>query len=54
MIKFEGKREAFRQETINNWEHFHATGRHLRMDEADAWLKKLERGEDLEPPECHD
>ena len=32
---------------------YQATGLHITMEEADAWLAKLEAGQDVEPPECH-
>ena len=49
----EEKREAFRQDAINAWNDYHATGLHVTLDEADAWLAKLEAGKDVEPPACH-
>ena len=49
----EEKREAFRQDGIKAWNEFQATGLHLTVEEADAWLAKLEAGEDVKPPECH-
>ncbi|MDE2398276.1 MAG: CopG family ribbon-helix-helix protein [Burkholderiales bacterium] len=49
----EEKREAFRQDTLEAWEAYRSTGRHLTADEADAWLAQLEEGSDIEPPECH-
>ncbi len=27
---------------------------HLTEREADAWMARLEAGQDVEPPECHD
>jgi predicted transcriptional regulator len=35
------------------WEEFQRTGLHATHEEVDAWLAKLEAGEDAEPPECH-
>jgi predicted transcriptional regulator len=35
------------------WAAYQADGLHVTADEADTWLKKLEAGEDVEPPECH-
>ena len=29
------------------------SGLHVSAEEADAWLGILERGNDVEPPECH-
>lgn len=49
----EEKREAFRQNTLNAWEAYRTTGLHVTAGEADAWLARLEQGEDVEPPECH-
>lgn len=49
----EEKREAFRQDTLKAWEEYRITGLHATADEADAWLARLEEGDDIEPPECH-
>lgn len=49
----EEKREAFRQDGIRAWDEYQATGLHITLDEADAWLGKLEAGQDVEPPACH-
>lgn len=46
--------EAFRQDGINAWNEYQSTGRHVTFEEADTWLAKLELGQDVEPPECHD
>jgi len=35
------------------WEAYQQTGLHLTGEEADAWLAKLEAGEDVEIPSCH-
>lgn len=52
-VEREEKREALKQGAIRAWEDYQRTGRHLTLEEADAWLAKLEAGEDVEPPECH-
>jgi predicted transcriptional regulator len=52
-VEREEKREALRQATLTAWEDYQATGLHLSADEADAWLAKLEAGEDVPAPECH-
>ena len=52
-IDREEKREAFRQDGIRAWNDYQATGLHVTSEEADAWLAKLESGQDAEPPECH-
>lgn len=49
----EEKREAFRQDARRAWEEYQATGRHVTFEEADAWLARLEAGEDAEVPDCH-
>lgn len=51
-VEREEKREAFRQEALLAWEQYQATGAHATAEEADAWLAKLEDGQDIEPPEC--
>jgi predicted transcriptional regulator len=51
-VEREEKREAFRQDGIRAWNEYQATGLHVTMEEADAWLAKLEAGQDGEPPEC--
>jgi predicted transcriptional regulator len=50
----EEKREEFRAAALKAWNDYQATGQHATAEEADAWLAKLEAGEDAEAPECHD
>jgi predicted transcriptional regulator len=52
-IDREEKRESFRQDALKAWEAYRTTGLHLTAEEADAWLDKLEQGNDVDPPECH-
>lgn len=52
-VEREEKREAFRQDALHAWDEYQQTGLHLTLEEADAWLAKLEAGEDVGPPECH-
>ena len=52
-IEREEKREAFRQAGIRAWNEYQETGLHVTFEAADAWLSKLESGQDIEPPECH-
>ncbi|MFA7667375.1 MAG: hypothetical protein WCY32_14800 [Burkholderiaceae bacterium] len=47
------EREAFKQDALRAWEDYGRTGLHLTLEEADAWLAKLQAGEDVEPPGCH-
>jgi predicted transcriptional regulator len=49
----EEKREQLRQNVLAAWADFQATGLHATAEEADAWLAKLEAGDDAEAPECH-
>ncbi len=52
-VEREEKREAFKQDALRAWEDYQRTGLHLTLEEADAWLAKLEAGEDAELPRCH-
>jgi len=52
-VEREEKREVFRQDAIAAWNEYQTTGRHVTLEEADAWLAKLEDGKIEEPPECH-
>ena len=52
-VEREEKREAFRQAGIRAWNEYQETGLHVTSEAADAWLAKLESGQDVEPPECH-
>ena len=52
-VEREEKREAFRQDRLRAWNDYRTTGQHVTLQEADAWLAKLEAGEDVEPPACH-
>jgi predicted transcriptional regulator len=51
-LEREEKREAFRQAGLQAWQDYQATGKHLPHDAADAWLAKLEAGEEAAAPEC--
>jgi predicted transcriptional regulator len=46
-------RDQLRQAALTAWNHYQTTGLHLTEEEADAWLCKLENGEDVEAPACH-
>lgn len=48
----EEKREAFRQDRLQAWNAFRASGQHLTADQADAWMAQLEQGVDVDPPAC--
>jgi predicted transcriptional regulator len=49
----EEKREQVRQDALAAWNYYQTTGLHVTAEEADAWLCKLEAGEDAEAPSCH-
>ncbi|PDT02509.1 transcriptional regulator [Rhizobium chutanense] len=49
----EEKRETLRQETLNVWDEFQATGLHLTGDEVEKWLSTWGADEELPRPECH-
>ena len=53
-VEREEKREQFRQHALAAWSHYQTTGLHVTVEEADAWLAKLEAGKDAAPPKCHD
>ena len=50
----EEKREQLRKDALAAWNHYQTTGLYVSAEEADAWLEKLESGEDAKAPECHD
>lgn len=52
-VEREEKREALRQDAMRAWEDYQRTGQHLTLEEADAWLAKLEAGEGADLPKCH-
>jgi predicted transcriptional regulator len=52
-VSREEKREELRQAALTAWNHYQSTGLHVTAEEADAWLAKLEAGEDAEAPGCH-
>ncbi len=52
-VEKEEQREAFHQDARRAWEGYRQDGLHLTAGEADAWLAKLEEGEDADPPACH-
>ena len=45
-VESEEKRESFRQDALSAWETYQNNGLHLPLEEADAWLAKLESGDD--------
>jgi len=53
-VEQEEKRETLRQDALNAWAEYQETGLHVTHDEADAWLARLEAGEEAKAPECHE
>lgn len=51
--KREEGREDFFRDGMAAWDAYRADGLHATEDEVDAWLAKLEAGDDVPPPECH-
>jgi predicted transcriptional regulator len=49
----EEQREQLRRDALAAWAHYQTTCLHATAEEADAWLAKLEAGQDAEAPECH-
>ena len=52
-VEREEKDEIFRQSALAAWKAYQDTGLHSTAEEVDAWLEKLEAGEDSEAPLCH-
>ncbi|MFT4182007.1 MAG: CopG family ribbon-helix-helix protein [Rhizobium sp.] len=52
-VEREEQRLRMRQDALVAWEEYQTTGLHVTAEEADAWLSKLEAGEDVDPPACH-
>ena len=52
-VERQEKRVQFVRDGLAAWEDYQTTGLHLTEEEADAWLAKLEAGEDASAPECH-
>lgn len=49
-VEREERRERLRQDALAAWAAYQATGEHVTAVEADAWLARLEAGEDADPP----
>lgn len=43
----------FNRDAVEAWEDYQRTGLHLTYEEVDAWMAKLEAGENAPMPECH-
>jgi predicted transcriptional regulator len=51
-VEREELRQQMRQDALAAWAEYQATGLHVTAEEADAWLAKLEAGDDADPPAC--
>jgi predicted transcriptional regulator len=52
-VEREERREQLRHDAAAAWTEYQATGQHVTGEEADAWLSRLEAGEDVDPPFPH-
>lgn len=52
-VEREEKRESFNRDALCAWEAYQENGLHLTLEEADAWLEKLEAGENADLPKCY-
>ena len=52
-LEREERREQLRQEALAAWAEYQATGQHATEEEVDAWLARLEAGEEAKPPTPH-
>ncbi len=52
-VEREEKREALRHQTLDAWDEFQATGRHVTGDEVEKWLSSWGTDDELPAPECH-
>ncbi|MGO9545978.1 MAG: hypothetical protein ACLPPF_14455 [Rhodomicrobium sp.] len=50
----EEARERLKEDALGAWADFERTGLHVAAEEADAWLERLEAGEDAQPPIPHE
>ena len=49
----EEARERLQADALAAWDEYRATGLHVTAEAADAWLARLETGEQADPPACH-
>lgn len=53
-VEREEQRAALRRDAEQAWAEYKRNGLHATHREVDEWLAKLEQGQDVEPPQCHD
>jgi hypothetical protein len=47
------ERQAWYNEAIESWREYKRTGRHITLEELEAWVDQLETDPNAPPPECH-
>lgn len=52
-VEREERRRGFHEDALAAWASYRADGLHVTEQEADAWLARLEAGEEAPPPEPH-
>ncbi|CAH0497353.1 CopG family ribbon-helix-helix protein [Novosphingobium sp. CECT 9465] len=52
-VEREEKCESFRQDTLNAWDEFQATGLHATADQVEKWLASWGSDNESRAPECH-
>lgn len=52
-LEREERREAFRQDAINAWDEYQATGMHANGGEVTTWLESWGEENEQPAPECH-
>ncbi|MDI5891350.1 CopG family ribbon-helix-helix protein [Halomonas rhizosphaerae] len=52
-VEQEERRETFRQDTLNAWEEYQATGLHATADEVEQWLVSWGKDDEASAPRCH-
>jgi predicted transcriptional regulator len=52
-IEREEASERFKADAMAAWSAYQLSGEHITSEEADAWLARLEDGEDVPPPAPH-
>lgn len=51
-VKREEQREALRQDALNAWEDYQATGLHATADEVEQWLVSWGKDDEVPAPPC--
>ncbi|HEX3883149.1 MAG TPA: ribbon-helix-helix protein, CopG family [Stellaceae bacterium] len=50
----EEQRQQLRDDALSAWAEYQETGLHLTGAEMDAWMARIEAGEDADPPPPHE